>query len=114
MEIVGGRLGLRVSDDLNAVKCFEDADPTRENIAVGDSWFCGPSFQEDVCETKIGIGDTVVWDFGGAALPHTVTECGDSCDDPTSSPLFDSGVVSDGSAFAFVFDEPGPVSQLAA
>ena len=107
VEIQGGRLGLRVTDDLNAVKCFEDADPTRENIAVGDSWFCGSSFQGDVCETKIDIGDMVVWDFGGAALPHTVTECGDSCDDPTSSPLFDSGVVSDGSTFAFVFDEPG-------
>ena len=107
VEIVGGRLGLRVTDDLNAVKCFQDADPTRENIAVGDIWFCGSSFQGDVCETKIDIGDTVVWDFEGAALLHTVTECGDSCDDPTSSPLFDSGVVSDGSVFAFVFDEPG-------
>ena len=107
VEIQGGRLGLRVADDLNALKCFQAADPTRENIAVGDIWFCGSSFQGDVCEVKIDVGDTVVWDFEGSELPHTVTECGDSCDDPTSSPLFDSGLVVDGSVFAFVFDEPG-------
>ncbi|MCH8025915.1 MAG: hypothetical protein IH866_03890 [Chloroflexi bacterium] len=107
VEIQGGRLGLRVSDDLNAAKCFQDADPTRESIAVGDIWFCGSSFQGGVCETKIDIGDTVIWDFEGSELPHTVTECGDSCDDPTSSPLFDSGAVTNGGTFAFVFDEPG-------
>ena len=79
-------------------------------IAVGDLWFCDASFQNGVCETTINAGDTVAWDFSGAALPHTTTECGDSCDAPSGSPLWNSGTVSDGSTFQFTFNEPGTYS----
>ncbi len=81
-------------------------------IAVGDLWFCDSSFQDGVCETTISAGDTVAWDFSGAALPHTTTECGDSCDAPSGSPLWNSGTVSDGSTFQFTFSEPGTYSYL--
>jgi len=76
-------------------------------ILGGDTWFCAASFQSGVCDTEINVGDTVVWDFSGAQLPHTTTACGASCDDPTSSPLWDSGIISDGSTFQFTFQEPG-------
>ena len=77
------------------------------NVPVGDLWFCDSASQNGVCTTEIGAGDTVIWNFSGASLPHTTTACGDSCDSPTDSPLWDSGTVSDGSAFQFTFDEPG-------
>jgi plastocyanin len=76
-------------------------------IAVGDNWFCDSSFQGGTCETEVGLGDTVTWDFAGASLPHTTTACGDDCDNPTSSPRWDSGVISDGSTFQVTFDQPG-------
>jgi plastocyanin len=76
-------------------------------VDVGDIWFCDASYANGVCDTTITAGDTVVWDFSGASLPHTATHCGDSCDAPTSSPLWDSGVISDGSTFSHTFTEPG-------
>lgn len=86
--------------------------PTAEGatvtIVIGDVWFCDPSFQGGVCTTKINAGDTVVWDFSGAAFPHTTTECGASCDSPTATPLWDSGVVlGGGPPFQFTFNQPG-------
>lgn len=77
------------------------------NIPVGDLWFCEESFQDGVCETVINAGDSIAWDFSGAALPHTTSACGDSCDDPTDAPLWDSGTIDDGSTFQFTFSEPG-------
>lgn len=77
------------------------------NVPVGDPWFCGSSFQSGVCTTEINAGDTVIWNFSGASLPHTTTACGDSCDSPTDGPLWDSGTISDGSSFQFTFDEAG-------
>ena len=77
------------------------------NINVGDIWFCDATFENGVCETTIEAGDTVVWDFEGANLPHTTTACGASCDDPTKPPLWDSGLVGDGATFQFTFNEPG-------
>ena len=77
-------------------------------VAVGDIWFCDASFQDGVCDTVINVGDTVVWDFGGAQLPHTTTACGASCDAPTGTPLWDSGVIAGGGGtFQFTFTEPG-------
>ncbi|MCH8007635.1 MAG: hypothetical protein IIC91_02095 [Chloroflexi bacterium] len=76
-------------------------------VDVGDIWFCDATFENGVCETTIDPGDTVVWDFSGANLPHTTTECGASCDDPTASPLWDSGLINDGTAFQYTFDVPG-------
>jgi hypothetical protein len=52
----------------------------------------------------------VVWDFTGAALPHTTTDCGASCSNPTTSPLWDSGLITTSSpdrTFEFTFTEPG-------
>jgi hypothetical protein len=99
-------LGLRASDDLDALKCFEDAAP-RTTVLVGDIWFCAPEFQGGVCETVIDVGDTVVWDFSEAELAHTTTDCGASCDSPTASPLWDSGRIEDGSSFQRTFNQPG-------
>ena len=79
-------------------------------VVVGDIWFCNDSFQGGVCDTEIDAGDTVIWDFSTAGLPHTTTECGASCDDPTDTPLWDSGVLNSGSKDPFferTFDDPG-------
>ena len=83
--------------------------PQAVTIAVGDRWFCDSSFQNGVCETVIDAGDTVVWDFSDASLPHTTTECGLSCDEPTDTPFWDSPVIADGSTFEvqFPFDQAG-------
>jgi hypothetical protein len=101
-----GQLGLRVTDDLNAMKCFGGAGPSVETVAVGDIWFCAPTFQGEVCDTTIKPGTTVQWDFSPALGGHTVTECGASCSNPTISPLFDSGFIDDGSTFEYTFDTP--------
>lgn len=79
-------------------------------IYVGDIYFCDPSYNNGVCETTIQAGDTVIWDFSPAEIPHTTTECGASCDDPTETPLWDSGVIlgnEEPNTFSFQFDEPG-------
>ena len=76
-------------------------------VAVGDLFFCDESFQSGVCETTVTIGDTVAWNFSDAALPHTTSACGASCDAPDETPLWDSGIIDDGSAFEFTFDEAG-------
>lgn len=76
-------------------------------ITVGDTWFCNESFLGNVCEVEVTAGDTVVWDFNGAVLPHTTTECGASCDDPSDSPLWDSDIIADGGTFQFTFVEAG-------
>jgi len=112
-EIAIGRaaLGLRQSDDLDAVKCSGTGGSGQVTVDVGDIWFCNPTFSNgNVCETKINQGDTVVWDFTGATIPHTTTHCGASCSSPTSSPLWDSGLISPSSpdrTFEFTFTEPG-------
>jgi len=110
IAVARATLGLRQTDDLDAMKCAgTGGGPV--TIAVGDIWFCGPAFSSgNVCETKINQGDTVVWDFTGATLPHTTTHCGASCASPTASPLWDSGVISPSSpdrTFEFTFTEPG-------
>ena len=76
-------------------------------VAVGDIWFCDDMSEPGECERTISVGDTVVWDFEGANLPHTSTACGASCDDPTDSPLWDSGIINNGTTFQYTFDEPG-------
>ena len=76
-------------------------------IAVGDFWFCDSSFQEGTCETVITAGDTVLWNLSTAITPHTTTDCGSSCDSPTASPLWDSGVVNAGGMYSFTFNSPG-------
>ncbi len=82
------------------------------NIAVGDTWFCNSSFNNGVCSTQIDAGDTVVWDFGSGSLPHTTTECGASCDSPTGTPLWDSGVLQGSGTFSHTFNTPGTFLYL--
>lgn len=76
-------------------------------IQVGDIWFCDESFENGVCETTIGVGDTIVWEFDGTFQPHTTTACGASCDDPTLDPAWNSGILGDGSTFEYTFTVPG-------
>lgn len=76
-------------------------------VDVGDIWFCDVTFENGVCETTISEGDTVVWDVAGTLQPHTTTACGADCDDPTLSPLWDSGLLADGDTFQYTFNEPG-------
>lgn len=91
-----------------AIASSAQAQPVQQvRIPVGDLWFCDDSFQGGVCETTINAGDSISWDFGGASLPHTTTECGASCDDPTDAPAWDSGTITNGSTFQFTFSEPG-------
>ncbi len=75
-------------------------------VPVGDLWFCDSSNQNGVCTTEISVGDSVVWDFDGASLPHTTSNCGASCDSADGS-LWDSGTINDGSTFQFTFSEAG-------
>ncbi len=103
---------ITVTATLSALVPHPAAAQETTTIAVGDLWFCDSSFQNGVCETTINAGDTIAWVFSGAALPHTTTECGATCDNPNDSPLWDSGTVSDGSTFQFTFDEPGTYSYL--
>ena len=78
----------------------------QESVPVGDTWFCDPTWQDAVCPATIPAGTTITWDFSGASLTHTVTDCGASCESPTASPAFDSGAVS-GGTFSHTFDIPG-------
>jgi len=89
---------------VSAVGLAQDQPTT--GIPVGDFFFCERS-NEGVCETAISSGDTVVWDYAEGSAGHTVTFCGDSCDEPTDAPLFDSGKLLAGETFSFTFDEPG-------
>ena len=75
-------------------------------VPSGDFWFCDSSFQGGVCETKIQVGDTVEWDFSPSLSFHTVTDCGEDCNFPTATPLWDSGSTLGGS-FQFTFTTPG-------
>lgn len=75
------------------------------NIDVSDFWYCDSSYNNGVCETQIDIGDTVHWDWVSGI--HTVTECGADCDNPTGSPLFDSGIQAASSTYEYTFNTPG-------
>jgi plastocyanin len=88
---------------------YGGASAATTTVEVGDIYFCDASYQGSVCTTTISAGDTVVWDFGSADISHTVTECGSDCNRPTSSPVFDSGIVSGGSSrtYQFTFTSAG-------
>ncbi|HET8945264.1 MAG TPA: plastocyanin/azurin family copper-binding protein [Dehalococcoidia bacterium] len=76
-------------------------------VEVGDFFYCSASDPVGTCETMISVGDTVRWTYDAGTEGHTVTHCGESCDSPTSSPLFDSGGLNTGGSFSFTFDTPG-------
>ncbi len=81
--------------------------PGTVTVTVGDLFFCGPMLAPAACRTAVKQGDKVLWDYTAGSVQHTVTHCGDSCDSPTSVPLFDSEPISPGQSFSFTFDVPG-------
>jgi plastocyanin len=60
------------------------------------------SFFFDPDTLNITQGDTVVWTIDDAVMSHTATH-----DVPVPSRLFDSGVLTDGMSFSYVFDTSG-------
>ena len=77
-------------------------------IDVGTTWFCNSSYQLGVCETTVAIGDTVTWNFtGGIYSIHTSTHCGADCDNPTATPLWDSGARVGGQTYSYTFTQAG-------
>ena len=105
--------GVVVFAALMAIPSTPAAAATTVVVPVGDFWFCDPSFQGGVCETKIQVGDTVDWDFNGSFSFHTTTDCGADCNFPTATPLWDSGLLLGGS-FQFTFNQPGTYIYLCA
>jgi hypothetical protein len=105
-------LGLRPTDNVDAMSCHSISGGSAATVPVGDIWFCNSSFQGGVCDVAIHTGDTVTWDFSGASAHHTTTECGASCDSPvpTAQALWDSGPIlgSDSlNTFSHTFTTPG-------
>lgn len=77
-------------------------------VDIGDSWFCDASFADTVCASAVVAGDTVRWQYPVTGTStHTTTFCGDDCDDPTDTPLWDSGLLDPGQSFELLFDTPG-------
>ena len=70
---------------------------TQQNhqVSVGSFFF-------DPATLNIDQGDTVTWTITDAVMDHTVTH-----DVPPILQLFDSGILSDGQTFSFVFDTSG-------
>ncbi len=75
------------------------------NIEVGNYYFCSPASQDNICETSISAGDTVVWNVASGI--HTVTECANSYSTCPPSGGFDSGQLSMGGSFSHTFDTVG-------
>lgn len=106
MRLVG--LLLAVAGILLLGQSAPKAEAATTVIEVGDNWFCSSSFQNGDCPTTIEVGDTISWDFSGAFLQHTATDCGADCNSPTGSPAFDSGLVPpNASKYQFTFNSPG-------
>lgn len=74
-------------------------------VQVGTYWFCNSSYASGVCPTTINVGDTVQWNFP-SGIYHTSTECGASCETPTGSPVWDSGLMIGGS-YSYTFSQAG-------
>ncbi len=80
-------------------------------VDIGDIWFCEELYTEDICPTSIRAGDTVRWEYDSSGIFfHTTTECGEDCDSPTTTPLWDSDRLLPGEAFEFTFTTPGMYS----
>jgi len=60
------------------------------------------SFFFDPDSLRIAQGDTVVWTINDPVMPHTATH-----DVPAPLRLFDSGLLTDGQSFSYVFDTSG-------
>ncbi len=78
------------------------------HIDAADFYFCDPSFENNVCETTITAGDTVVWDNIGGL--HTVTQCDGTFSACPPSGGFDSGFLDPGDTVSQTFDATANVS----
>ena len=77
-------------------------------IQIGDIWFCDASFAEIACGSSVVASETIRWEYPSSALlMHTVTDCGADCDAPTDTPLWDSGTLTPGDSYEFIFTTPG-------
>lgn len=74
-------------------------------IETGNLYFCAPAFQNQVCETTITEGDTIVWD--NVAGVHTVTQCDESFSTCPPSGGFDSGTLTQGQTYSRSFASAG-------
>lgn len=106
VALLAALAGLIVFQASHATPARSGSAPTVA-VQVDDYWFCGPPYQGRVCDTHAEPGTLVVWDMAGAAIPHSVVECGASCDQPTNEPLWDSGIIDGGSFYMRTFEEPG-------
>lgn len=66
-------------------------------VAVGDFYFCSPTFDGGTCQTTVQAGDTVVWDFSSGESTHTTT---------SDASLWNSGNLTSGT-FQFTFTQAG-------
>lgn len=78
-------------------------------IEIGDIWFCDSSYRDGIlCPTSVIAGDTVRWNYPDSGIfMHTTTHCGEDCNSPTTTPLWDSGRLLPGESFEFTFSTPG-------
>ena len=86
------------------------ANAATETIDVDDFWFCSQLFQGQVCETKINMGDTVVWSFEPAAIGHTSTECTGACGSVIANPaarVWHSGAAQSSGTYQRTFNSAG-------
>jgi plastocyanin len=74
-----------------------EAPPANQNVQVSVG-----SFFFDPDTLNILQGDTVTWTINDVVMSHTVTH-----DVPAPLRLFDSGLLSDGQSFTYVFDTSG-------
>jgi hypothetical protein len=96
---------------VSAVEPGVNCDPYAGGVCVielGDIWFCSEGFAGEVCPSSIRAGETVRWEYPASGMSvHTTTHCGQDCDAPTDSPLWDSSTLNPGDDFEFTFAEPG-------
>jgi plastocyanin len=77
-------------------------------IESANFYFCSPSFFNNVCETTITAGDTVVWN--NVEGLHTVTQCDDAFEVCPLPRCFDSGFLNPAQSFSQTFETPGTIS----
>lgn len=77
-------------------------------VAVGNIYFCDQSFQGQVCETTVSVGDKVIWTVQAGS--HTVTECSAAFATCPLTGGFNSGTLNQGQQFEHTFNSAGTYS----
>ena|SRR2546428_679281 len=75
------------------------------NIDVGNYYFCSSANSGGVCDTTVGVGDTVMWTVSSGT--HAIAECDSTfttCPPPGG---FSSGNLSTGQSFSRTFSTAG-------